>query len=250
MDELYEKLLQQMEAALDRLAKRVPAPRWVRLFGDRFGFRYVEKTAQQAIVQKLARIITGLRAAHLLLRNGLVQEQAAIHRVLNDLIEDVLFLCYGILKKDLNEALHKSFLEDFYQEDFIDPNDPLGSIQKRSPPPRRKIQAYLARVDHRLGNPSDNQQAFRTIHQVFSGFVHAGSVQILEMYGGTPPYFHVRGMLGTPRIKEYEQDIWNYFERGSANFVIVAAAFGDRELQQRLLADKTEFDAESQKIIG
>ena len=30
------------------------------------------------------------------------------------------------------------------------------------------------------------------------------------------PRFHVRGMLGTARMAEYETDIWNYFERGMA----------------------------------
>ena len=47
------------------------------------------------------------------------------------------------------------------------------------------------------------------------------------MYGGNPPHFHVRGMLGTPRMVEYERDIWNYFERGMADFVIAAGILGD-----------------------
>lgn len=248
MDELYEQLLRDMEMALNRLAKRVPPPQWIRLFGERFAFRYVERTAEQAIIQKLARIITGLRAAYLLLRHGLVQEEAVIHRVLGDLIEDVLFLAYGILNNDLTERLHESYLTDFYQEEFDNPENPLGSTQKRSSVPRRKIQAYLARADLRIGNPSHNQEVFRTLHQAFSGFVHAASVQILDMYGGNPPHFHVRGMLGTPRMPEYERDIWNYFERGMADFVIAAGVLGDRELQQILLSQKEKFDADSQRI--
>ena len=248
MDELYEQLLRDMEMALDRLAKRVPSPERIRLFGDRFAFRYVERTAQQAIIQKLARIITGLRAALLLLRHGLVQEEAVIHRVLGDLIEDALFLSYGILKNDLKEKLHESYLTDFYQEEFANPENPLDSTQKRSPVPRKKIQAYLARADLSIGNPSHNQEAFRTIQQVFSGFVHAASVQILDMYGGNPPHFHVRGMLGTPRMREYERDIWNYFERGMADFVIAAGVLGDLELQQRLFSQKQNFDEKSERI--
>src|SRR5258708_11889661 len=110
MDELYERLLEEMETALHELADRVPHPQLIPLSAKRSAFRYVEKTAQQAIVQKLARIITGLRAAHLLLRHGLVQEEGVIHRVLGDLLEDVLFLAYGIIKNDLNGTLHKSYL--------------------------------------------------------------------------------------------------------------------------------------------
>lgn len=69
MDNLYEQVLRDIEMALDKLATQVPRPQPVR-FGTYFVFRYVEKTAQQAIVQKLARIITGLRCALLLLKNG------------------------------------------------------------------------------------------------------------------------------------------------------------------------------------
>jgi len=69
MDVLYEQLVRDMELAFDRLSGKVPAPQRVPFVRDRFVFRYVERTAQQAIIQKLARTITGLRAALLLLKN-------------------------------------------------------------------------------------------------------------------------------------------------------------------------------------
>src|ERR671914_2536366 len=100
MDEIYEEVLINMEAALDRLVEQVPPAQPVP-FRTGFVFRYRERTAQQALVQKLARIITGLRAAHVLLKQGLVQEQAVTQRVLGDLQEDVFFLAYGIIKGDL-----------------------------------------------------------------------------------------------------------------------------------------------------
>ena len=71
-------------------------------------FRYVQQTAQQAIIQKSAWIITGLRAGHALLKQGLLQEQAVIERVVDEFHEDVLFLSYGILKGETET--HKTFL--------------------------------------------------------------------------------------------------------------------------------------------
>ncbi len=244
MDELYDEVLDGMEAALEGLTQRVPPPRRIS-FREGFVFRYVEHTAQQAIVQKLARIITGLRAAHLLLRQGLVQEQAVIERVLGELQEDVLFLADGFMKGKLITEPHKSFLAGFYQEEFDNPASPIDSTQKRPMVPRRKIQAYLARVEGIIGNPSYNQEVARTLSKAFSGFVHAASPQIMEMFGGNPPHFHVRGMLGTPRIREYEHDIWNYFDRGMATFAVAAGAFGDRELFQRIFSQKRNFEVRS-----
>jgi len=244
MDDLYNELFEAMEKALERLAEQVPSPQRIS-FREGFVFRYVERTAQQAIVQKLARIITGLRAAHLLLKQGLLQEQAVIARVLAELQEDVLFLAYGIMKGELATRLHESFLAGFYQEEFDNPASPIDSTQKRPTVARSKIQAYLARVEGIIGNPSYNQEVARTLSKAYSGFVHAASPQIMDMYGGNPPYFHVRGMLGTPKIREYEQDIWNYFDRGMATLAVAAGVFGDRELFQRILVQKRNFEARS-----
>lgn len=245
MHELYEQLLRDMEVGLDRLTSQVPAPKRVPFVQNRFVFRYVERTAQQAIVQKLARTITGLRATLLLLRNGLVQEQAVIQRVLDELREDVTFLAYGIIKGELDTNLHKSFLEAFYEEEFDNPENPVASTQKRPMVPRRKIQAYLARIEGIVGNPSFNQEVTRTLSKAYSGFVHGASPQIMDMYGGNPPHFHVRGMLGTPRMRECEHDIWNYFDRGIGTFVIAACVFNDRELVAHLSSQKRNFEVQS-----
>jgi hypothetical protein len=74
MDELYLQTLRNMESTLAGLAKRVPPPQRVPIL-DSFAFRYVEKTIHQAIVQKLARIISGLHAARILLESGFLQER-------------------------------------------------------------------------------------------------------------------------------------------------------------------------------
>ena len=175
----------------------------------------------------------------MLLKHGLVQEQAVIQRVLGDLQEDIFFLSFGIVRG--KTKLHEEFLTDFYQEEFQNPEKPVQSMQKRHAVARRRIHAYLASIDPNVGNPSDNQAVARTLHQAFSGFVHAASSQIMDMYGGTPPRFHVRGMLGTPRMREFEHDIWNYFERIFAAFAFVAIAFQDQELTERILAEQQDF---------
>lgn len=240
MDEPYEQLLREMEIAFDTLASKVPPPKQVPFAGS-FVFRYVERTAQQAIIQKLARIITGLRAELLLLRNGLVQEQGVIERVIDDLREDVMFLVYGILYCELESERHKVFLDSFYEEEFDNPESPFESTQKRPMLSRQKIQAYLANIKGVVGNPSDSQEVFRTLSKAFSGYVHCASPQVMEMYGGNPPHFHVYGMLGTDRIPSGEKKMWYYFDRGITTFVLAAGVFFDRELFDYLVGQKQNF---------
>jgi hypothetical protein len=86
MNALYLQTLHNMESTLAALAKRVSPPQHVPIL-DSFAFRYLEKSIQQAIVQKLARVISGLYAARILLENGLIQEQAALQRMLDEFQE-------------------------------------------------------------------------------------------------------------------------------------------------------------------
>lgn len=83
MDDLYLQTLRNMESTLSGLASRVPEPQRVPM-GDSFAFRYVEKSIHQAIVQKLARVISTLHSARILLECGFIQEQAALQRMLDD----------------------------------------------------------------------------------------------------------------------------------------------------------------------
>ncbi|GAB2593772.1 hypothetical protein [Nitrincola alkalisediminis] len=59
----------------------------------------------------------------------------------------------------------------------------------------------------------------------YSGFAHAASPQIMDMYGGTPPHFYVNGLLATERHAEYREDLWNYIYRGILAFGFAAKAW-------------------------
>jgi hypothetical protein len=239
MNKLYNQTLRSMGKTLRVLESRVPPPQKVP-FLDSFVFRYVEKTIHQAMVQKLARVISGLHAAWLLMESGLVQEQAVIQRVLDELNEDILFLAYSVLQNDLS-PLHVKYLDAFYQEEFDAPS-PQESTQKRPMVSRDKIRAYVSRAELAGINPSDGVKLSRTLSKTYSGYVHGASPQIMDMYGGNPPHFHVHGMRGTERQEEYRQDLRNYFFRGIISFAVVAKAFGDEELFQAINEYHLEFD--------
>ena len=123
------------------LAERVPPPQKV-AFKTSFVFRYVEQLPKQALVQKLARVVTTLQAATVLMQHGFVQEQGALQRVIHEIHEDITFLAYGVMFDDLT-PLHKQYLDAFYEEEF-DTDDPIDSTQKRPMVRRSKIQAYIA----------------------------------------------------------------------------------------------------------
>lgn len=215
-----------MERTVHGLAKRVPQPRRV-LYNDGFVFRHVEKTVHQALVQKLARLVSSLHSARLLMTHGFVQEQAAMHRILDELQEDITFLAFGVIYDNWT-SLHDDYLDAFFEEEF-DADSAIESTQKRPMIPRKKIRAWIASIDGGL-NPSGTVEVTRTLSKVYSGYVHAASPHIMEMYGDNTTGFYMRGMLGTPRHAEHRADLWNYFYRGVIAFGFTAKAFGDDQL--------------------
>lgn len=244
MRKLFRQTLIVMENIFEFLEEHVPPPVLVKWGDKKLVYRYKEKTIEQALVLKLARIISGLYAVDVLLINGLLQEQAALHRILDEINEDILFLALAITDGDMT-AKHKQYLDAFYAEAFSNPNDSLARSSKPNSVSRKKIRSYN-HISSKINiNPSLDSDLGETISAVYSGFIHASSPQIMDMYGGNPPRFHVANMLGTPRMAEHVDDAWNYFYRGLLSFVAVAKAFGDQTLVDVLFQHIDKFEVES-----
>lgn len=233
MDALYNQILHHLDKAFRKLEGMVPPPQKVQR-GDGFVFRYTEKTIQQAIVQKLARVVHGLHAARLLCENGLVQEQAAIQRMLDESDEDILFLAYAIIKNE-QTPLHREYLEEFYKEE--------NNVMVK----RWKIRDYVSRIDG-AGDPSTGTALSRTIYGAYSGFVHGASPHIMELVAGNPPRFQIHGMGGTAVHDDHRYDLYNPFFRAIVAFGVAAKAFGDGDLCQNMHAYQLEIDSLSRTI--
>lgn len=241
-DPIFIEALENMEQAANALSQLVRPPQFVSLHGNR-AFRYVEKSPLQSIVQKLARMVSSLSAAHLLMKHGFVQEQGAMQRILDELNEDITFLSYAIIFDKWSE-LHDRFLEAFYEEEF-DANSAIASTQRRKTVTRGNIRAWISNAENGM-DPSSSIELSRTISKAYSGYVHAASPHIMDMFGGNPPRFHMRGMVGTPRHGEHRADIWNYFYRGILSCAFAAKAFG----AETMFADIRQYAADFERASG
>ncbi len=226
MEESYDDVLIHMDRKLSLLLHTVPPPaqRMIIIEGEEsIAYRFEEQTIHQAIVQKLVRILSGLRATRILVEHGFVQEQASLHRMLDEFNEDVLFLSLAIIHDEISE-LHERYLAAFYEEEF-DAETAMSSTQKRPMIPKKNIRSYLdSKIsDDNLGGSSE---AARTVSKFYSGYLHGASDQIMDLYFGDPPRFHTNGTLGTSRHREYRDDFWNYMYRGLLSFGFALKAFG------------------------
>ncbi|MBA4315044.1 MAG: hypothetical protein C0422_06900 [Alcaligenaceae bacterium] len=239
MSELYEEALRNMASWFDVLSRQLSAPARVKLNGS-YTFRFAEKNVHVAIILKLARVITGLQAIFHLNRLGLVQEQAAIQRVADELTEDVSFLTFSVIFNDPTEV-HSRFLEAFFQEEFEEGKTAIESTQKRLMIPRKKIHAYINK-DRRAGDdPSCGREVSRTISKIYSGYVHAAAPHIMELYFGNPPRFHLEGAWSSPLYKDHVDDMLNYFYRAILAVSFSAKAFGNEDLFQAVFLYSKNF---------
>jgi hypothetical protein len=229
--------------AFRRLEAQAPAPTLVPL-GEHYVFRFVEQTLEQALLLKMARVITGLKAVDALLAKGLLQEMAAMCRILDELCEDISFLTAALTNDEITE-LHSRYLQGFWAEEFTSPERPLARHQKPDAPRRNKVVAYIQRVF----NPSENQSRMSDVQQAisstYSGYIHAAAPQVMDMYGGDPPRFHIEGMLRTPLMEDHVYDAWNYHYRAVIAAICVARAFGDSDLSRILGEYHDKFIAQS-----
>lgn len=223
-----------MEAALRRLEELVPVPCDVPLHGN-WVLRYQEQTIQQAIVAKLARYISLLNGAKLLMEHGQVHEQAVLQRCMDETDSDILFLTLALIKDEYTER-HEEFLTEFWKEEFDAPKA-MDSTQDRAAPRRDKIRAWIANT---MGNdPSTAIKADRSLYRSFSGYVHGAAPHIMDLHDGQR--FHVTGVLGTSRHDEHRDDLWNYYYRGICVVAFAAKALGDEELFQSAFQGRDAF---------
>ncbi|MGF6505387.1 hypothetical protein [Paraburkholderia sp. 32] len=205
LEELYDQAIGNMERTVHRLAQRLPQPEMVTVGKTAIGFRYSDKGTPQAIVQKMARVVSSLRAARLLLAHGFIGEQAAMHRMIDEAEQDINFLSLGMVYGETE--LHRTFLENFYQEEFEDPTRPVQTRIKRGNVPRARIHAYLAQNPAADADPSTASTTMQTIHKTYSGYIHGASPHLMEMYGGGPARFHMAGMRRSPLWQDHADDL-------------------------------------------
>lgn len=243
MDQLYDSALKLMGQAFTVLSKKVGKPE-VQAMGDGYVYRYKDKSIYQAIVQKLARVVTSLQAIRLLNRAGFLQEQAALQRTLDEFEEDIAFLCFAIIFRDFT-PLHEEYLAVFYEEEFDVPESALESTQKRPMISRKKIRAFVSKDRGTGYGQSTTIEALRTVNKTYSGYVHGASSHIMEMYYGNPPGFHLSGAIESPFYADHADDLLNYYYRSILSFAFAAKSFDEETLFACVRNFATEFAAAS-----
>jgi len=196
-------------------------------------FRHENQNALLACYLKCVRIVSSLNAALVLLEKGFFQEVYVLCRCIDEFCEDVWFLSTPLgVNGPSNDQIR--FIEEFFQEEFDKPDNPLKSTQKRDRVPRKKILSAISRLHGQPINPSDAKELLRTLHQTFSGYVHGAYPHIMELYGGSPLRYNTTGMKNTPREQGCEKQLVSYVYRSIFAVQVVARTAGASALYAKV----------------
>lgn len=212
MKKLFRRTINELEKLVQELSLEFPQPIPVP-YGDHFVFRHPSNARSDILASflKTVRIVSLLNASLCLLENGYTQESYILCRAIDEAGEDITFLALSIGETGTSDA-QKKLLKEFYQEEFDNSSNSLSSAP-RDRVGRKKIRAAMSSIPIGAGDPHTIRTVAKAIDQLFSGFVHGAYVFIMEMYGGSPPRYHTRGMSGTPRISECEDNLVNHLYR-------------------------------------
>ena len=196
-------------------------PTFKRFSAKRQGWRFEEKNIYQAMILKLARLLSSLRASLVLVNHGFVQEQAVLLRTIEETIDDLMFFSYGSIA-DLTD-LHKRYLSSFWDEEFDESGVFVNKRSRNKEVQRGDIRKYIARE---CANKVEAEEVMKTVYRVFSGYVHGASPHIMDMYFGKPPRFHTCGMReSTGDVLKATHALWHFTYVSFDCFYCVVIAF-------------------------
>jgi hypothetical protein len=179
---------------VDALSASFPRPAVVK-HGEGFVERHapLERTNGLAAYLKVVKACSTLNGALTLLDGGYVQEAYALGRIVMEQVEDSQFF---VIPRDENVRLTKhqtEALDEFYQEEFTDAGDPIGSSQERHRVRREKVRAA---IHQDIEDPSTAGAITKALNRVFSGYIHGAYVHVMELHSNTPGRYSLRGGQG------------------------------------------------------
>jgi len=220
-----------------------PTPSFIAGLGVHY--RYGNRSAQQAIVQKIAFMVSGLRAANLLLNAGYVTEQAILCRAVNEAQEDITFLVLAMVDNS-NPPLLSKYLDSFFAEDATRDALARGLHPKGRPiPSRKEIQNYTAR--HNMFGTDDPHGAVGqslAIGHVLSSFTHGASPSIMQLYNPASRAFFTAGIPDDSSIiAAHIDDFENYIFRGLIAVAMAAKIIAPTDFAQQCFEEIKQYES-------
>ena len=194
------------EEVVDLIASSVDAPFMYHSGKTHYGFRYAKPGPKHFCLLKAARAVSGLNATISLIEDGYSQETAVIIRTIVECTSHIEFILSGYDGTKLDKQ-QRNYVDQYFKDyrrdsssDFLRPrvrqgdvHEVVGSLldeQVKKSPSRSAFEDI------------EGSKLMSNIYLTYSNYVHSRYPEVMDMFGGNPPHFHMRGMSGTPKDDE------------------------------------------------
>jgi hypothetical protein len=196
--------IEPLERLLRLFAATLNAPHLRRGDGDTRFFRYDHPDVRHFCLLKSVVMISALNASFALARKGHIQEVNVLMRTVAECSTHIEFVI-----EPFNSDDHRAAADRYVKDYFADSKrSPVTEITKAHIK-QGKVHAALGKTlddfAERHGDTKGRIPAavlYSNSYRIFSNFVHARYPEALDLFGGRPGEFHLRGMSGTPKDAE------------------------------------------------
>ncbi len=219
--ELQSKVV-PFERFIELYASSLGEPMLYRYDSDR-GFRFDAPDVRHFCLLKAVRVVSCVNAAFGLALAGYMQEICVLLRTLVECTTHIEF----VLDRSGSEE-HRTEVEKYVIAFFADSRrDPMADI-KRAQVPQGMVHTVLGKTLDKIAEQHDDREGrvpaailYSKIYRTYSNYVHAKYPEIMDLYGGTPGRFHLRGMSQTPKMLEILSLLEVFFVTTSNSLVLM-----------------------------
>jgi hypothetical protein len=116
------------------------------------------------------------------------------------------------------------YLREFFQDIVREPEAEIKGVLIREKIINEQLGKRLDELAQQYGELQDRvpaAQLFYRSSRAFSFYVHARYPECMDLYGGRPGRWHLRGMRGTPKDRENLATLDTFIQTASTTFVIM-----------------------------
>jgi hypothetical protein len=127
----------------------------------------------------------------------------------------------------------EKYVQEFFADSRREPTSEIKRAQVRQGVVHeslgRRLDAF-AKQEGETGEHPPAEVLYSNNYRAFSNYVHGKYPEVMDMYGGTPGHFHLRGMRGTPKDAENLEILSTYISTVANAFVAIIQSLDLREV--------------------
>ena len=209
LEAVYRQITDDMDLTIKKVRAELPDP-ISRKRGSMLLHRFPrDDDVNLALILKLVQSTSNIRAAKLLVERCLLYEWGALRRMLNETIQDVIFLLV-VDQSGPTADLRRRYLDHFFSED-IDKHGNVSHHNVRGVT-RAEIRSVVTEAFSRTGAPGNGTElaeAIRGLHRLDSGSVHGKASSIMAyLFDANNSEFQTDGIEDEMLVEPENNTFW------------------------------------------